>query len=154
MQTYPVNADPGQLVRWLMEEHRRAPSALKIAAHRAVEVREIPLQSKYHLGDEEREDLSEVAVTATLEVAPQYASDGWLLKVMVEDEAGPRVPDRDVGVESEQQIDLGTFYRQFVRPERGIATVVAEVENSAAEGRVSRLIDAVSVNRHTGDGAL
>ena len=152
MQTYPVDTDPGQLVRWLMAEHQRAPSALKIAARRAVEVKDIPLQGKYHLGDEEREDLSEVAVTGTLEIAPQHAIDGWLLKVIVEDEAGPRVPDREMGVASEQQIDLGTFYRQFVRPERGIATVVAEVENAAAEGRLRRLIDAVTVDRHTGDG--
>lgn len=152
MQTFPVDTDPGHLVRWLMAEHQRAPSALKIAARRAVEVRDIPLQGKYHLGDEEREDLSEVAVTATLEIAPQHASDGWLLRVIVEDEAGPRVPDREMGIASDQQIDLGTFYRQFVRPERGIATVVAEVENAAAEGRLSRLIDAVTVNRHTGDG--
>jgi hypothetical protein len=152
MQIVPVDADPGQLVRWLMDEHARAPSALRIAARRAVEARDIPEQSKYHLGDEEREDLSEVAVTATLEVAPQHASDGWLLRVVVEDEVGPRVPDRAMAVQAEQQIDLGTFYRQFVRPERGIATVVAEVQDAAAEGRVSRLIDAITVNRHTGDG--
>ncbi|HMK78925.1 MAG TPA: hypothetical protein VK438_04715 [Xanthobacteraceae bacterium] len=152
MQTYPLDADPGQLVRWLMAEHERAPSALKIAARRAIEVRDIPAQSKLHLGDEEREDLTEVAVTGILEIAPRHTSDGWLLRVIVEDEAGPRVPDRDAGVEPEQQVDLGTFYRQFIRPERGIATVVAEVENAAAEGRVRRLIDAITVNRHTGDG--
>jgi hypothetical protein len=148
MQTYPLDTDPQHLVQWLIEEHQRAPSALKIAARRAVEVRDIPLRSEFHLGDEEREDLSEVAVTATLEIAPAHAGDGWLLKVVVEDEAGPRVPDRDAEVESEQQIDLGTFYRQFIRPGRGTATVVAEVEDSAAERRVRRFLDAISVDRH------
>ena len=152
MQTFPVDADPGQLVRWLMAEHERAPSALKIAARRAVEVRDIPPQAKSRLGDEDGEGLSKVAVTATLEIAPQYATDGWLLKVIVEDEAGPRVPDRDMGVATEQQIDLGTFYCQFVRAQRGIATVMAEVQDAAAEGRLDRLIDAVTVDRHTGDG--
>ena len=130
MQAYPVDADPGQLVRWLMAEHERSPSALKIAARRAVDVRG----------------------TATLEITPRHANDGWLLKVVVEDEAGPRVPEREKGVAAEQQIDLGTFYRQFVRAERGIATVMAEVQDAAAEGRLGRLIDAVAVDRHTGDG--
>jgi len=148
MQTYPLDTDPQHLVRWLIEEHQRAPSELKIAARRAVEVRDIPLRSEFHLGDEEREDLSEVAVTATLEIAPAHARDGWLLKVVVEDEAGPRVSDGHAVVESEQQIDLGTFYSQFIHPGRGTATVLAEVEDSAAEARVRRLLDAVAVDRH------
>jgi hypothetical protein len=151
MQTYPVDTDPGQLVRWLIAEHERAPSALKIAARRAV-ARDLPPQGKYHRGADEREDRSEVAVTATLEITPQYASDGWLLKVIVEDETGPRAPDRQIGVEAEQPIDLGTFYRQFVCPERGIAMVMAEVHSAAGEGRLGRLIDAIAVDRHTGDG--
>ena len=153
MRTYPVDVDPKQIVRWLIAEHRRAPTALKIAARRAIEAREIPMQREFRLGDEEREDLSEVAITATLEVAPAHASDGWLLKIVVEDESGPRMPDRAAEAEPEQQIDLGAFYSEFIRPGRGTATAVAEAENAAAEARLGRLLDAISVDRHVGESA-
>ena len=148
MQTYPVDIDPEQIVRWVVAEQKARPSALRIAARRATEVRNIPLQGEFHLGDEEREDLSEVATVATLEIAPAHASEGWLLTVTVEDELGPRLPDGDAAVETEQQIDLGTFYRQFTRPERGIASVVAEVEDAAAEARLRRLLGTIEMNRH------
>jgi hypothetical protein len=70
-----------------------------------------------------------------LEIGPAHASDGWLLTVVVEDEAGPRLPDRETRIEGEQQIDVASFYRQFIRPGRGLATVTAEVE-TAGEAQV------------------
>jgi hypothetical protein len=146
MYTYPVDIDPEQIVRWVMAEHQTAPSTLKTVARRTTEVRELPVRREFHLGDQEREDLSEVATIATLEIAPVPASDGWLLSVVVEDEIGARVPDTDV--EPEQQIDLGSFYSQFMRPGRGTASVVAEVENPAAEARMTRLLDLIEKNRH------
>jgi hypothetical protein len=149
MYTYPVDIDPEQIVRWVMAEHQTAPSTLKTVARRTTEVRELPVRRELHLGDQEREDLSEVATIATLEIAPVPASDGWLLSVVVEDEIGARVPDTDV--EPEQQIDLGSFYSQFMRPGRGTASVVAEVENPAAEARMTRLLDLIEKNRHVPD---
>ena len=97
------------------------------------------------MGDEEREDLSEIATIATLEIAPIHASDGWLLTVAVEDEAGP--PG-----EGEEKIDLATFYSKFIRPERGISNVVAEVENAQAKARMTRLLHAIDRNRHVPAG--
>lgn len=61
MESFAVDIDPGQVVRWIMAEHRIASSTLKTVARRVTEVREIPARSTDHLGDEEREDLSEVA---------------------------------------------------------------------------------------------
>ena len=148
MQTYPVDIDPKQVVQWLVAEHEVAPSGFRIQARRSIETRDIPLQKELHLGDEEREDLSEVATVATLEIAPVHAGDGWLLKVVVEDELGPRGPERAAAVESDEQIDLGAFYSQFIRPGRGTANVVAEVENSTAEARLSRLLGAIERNQH------
>jgi hypothetical protein len=66
----------------------------------------------------------------------------------VEDELGPRVSDGGTGDEAEQQIDLGTFYKEFIRPGRGSANVIAEVEDAAAKARMTRLIDAIETNRH------
>jgi hypothetical protein len=43
-----------------------------------------------HLGDQEREDLTEIATIGTLEIAPVEPGKGWLLTVLVEDESGAR----------------------------------------------------------------
>jgi hypothetical protein len=146
MQTYPVDIDPEQVVRWVMAEHRAAPSTLRTLAWRSVEQRKIPVRREFHLGDEEREDLSEVATIATLEIAPVHANDGWLLTVTVEDEAGPRIPEWGAAVEGEQKIDLGTFYREFIRPGRGMASVVAGVEGPEAEAHMANLLSMIETN--------
>jgi hypothetical protein len=155
METYPVDIDPGQVARWLKAECDADPATIRISARRRREVREIPVQAGIHFGDEEREDLTEIATVATLEIAPVHASDGWLLSVVVEDEVGPRQSNEGSGDETEQQIDLGTFYKEFIRPGRGNANVIAEVENPAAEEHLARLIAAIETNRHGSDrGAL
>ena len=151
METYPVEIDPGQVARWVKEECEVAPSTFRISARRRREVREIPVRAETHLGDEEREDLTEIAAIATLGIAPVHASDGWLLSVIVEDELGPRVSNGGTGGEAEQQIDLGTFYKEFIRPGRGIANVIAEVEDPAAKEHLARLIKAIETNRHGAD---
>jgi len=121
MEAYPVDIDPGQVVRWLKAENAAAPGTFRITATRRREIREIPIRRETHLGDEEREDLREIATIATLEIAPIHASDGWLLSVVVEDEVGPGISDG--AGEGEQRIDLGTFDREFIRPGRGSANV-------------------------------
>jgi hypothetical protein len=152
MYTYPVDLEPEQIVRWVMAERQAAPNAFRIAVRQTVETREIPVRREFRLGDEEREDLSEVAVDATLEIAPARADDGWLLRIVVEDEAGPRLGYRQNALPDDQEIDIGSFYRQFIRRGRGTATVVAEVDGPAAERRFRRLLNDITVNRHAGDG--
>ena len=132
MESFPVDIDAEQIVRWIIAERAATPSTFKTTARRTIEVREIPERRELHLGDEEREELSEVATIATLEVAPTHATDGWLLTVTVEDEIGPRVSGEEAATETEQQIDLGTFYNTFIRPGRGTANVVAAVDSSSA----------------------
>jgi hypothetical protein len=148
METYPVDIDPEQVVRWVVAECEAAPSSLRVTARRSREVREIPLRKESHLGDEERQDLTEIDTIATLEIAPVHASDGWRLSVVVEDEAGPRMSEGSEGGTTEQQIDLGTFYKEFIRPGRGIANVFAEAENESAKAHVTRLVSAIETNRH------
>ena len=148
METYPVDIDPGQVVRWVKAECEAAPSSLRVTARRSREVREIPLRQESHLGDEERQDLTEIDTIATLEIASPHAGEGWLLSVVVEDEAGPRVSEGSEAGETEQAIDLGTFYKEFIRPGRGIANVFAEVENESAKAHLTRLVDAIETNRH------
>ena len=153
METYPVDIDPDQVVRWVKAEREAAPSSLRVTARRSREVREIPLHQESHLGNQEREELTEVDTIATLEIAPWHAGDGWRLSVVVEDEAGPRMSEGSESGATEQQIDLGTFYKEFIRPGRGIANVIAEVENESAKAHVTRLVSAIETNRHAERGA-
>ena len=148
MVDFPVNIDAKQLVRWIMAEQVAAPSTFKTTARRITEVREIPARPELHLGDEEREDLSEVATVAILEIAPAHAGDGWLLTVTVEDEIGPRLAGERLAAGTEQPIDLGTFYSAFIRPERGIANVVAQADSPSARKALAGLLDAIERNRH------
>jgi hypothetical protein len=148
MEPFPVDIDPTQIVRWIIAEHRITPSSLNITARRTTEERQIPARAELHLGDDEREDLSEIATVATLEIAPAHPSDGWLMTVIVEDEIGPRGPGRGTTVEDDQQIDLETFYSQFIRPERGTATVVAQANDAAAEAGLSSLLASIENDRH------
>jgi hypothetical protein len=152
MEPFPVDIDPKQIVRWIIAEHRIEPSSLKIVARRTAEERQIPARADLHLGDEEREDLSEIATVATLEIAPAHPSDGWLMTVTVEDEVGPRGPGRGTIVEDDEQIDLEAFNSLFIRPERGIATAVAQANDAAAESRLSSLLASIENDRH-GPGA-
>ena len=43
------------------------------------------------------------------------------------------LPEKGALVEGDAQIDLHTFYDEFIRPGREIANVVAEVEDDTAE---------------------
>lgn len=148
MDTYPLDIDPGQVVRWIMAENRASPSNFRILARRVAELRDIPLQAELGLGDEDREDLREIATIATLEIAPGHASDGWRLVVTVEDEIGPRVPDGSSTGASDEAIDLDTFYEEYIRPGRGSADVVAEADDPEAIARMTRLLDAIEKNQH------
>jgi len=121
MQNYPLDIDPQRLVRWIQAEYTAVPSTFRVTAIRKREVHEIPARRETHFGDQEREDLTEIATIATLEIAPINGSDGWLLRIVVEDEAGPRVSDGDEGDEGDQRLDVGNFYNKFIRAERGLA---------------------------------
>lgn len=148
MESYPVDLDAGQILRWVMAEQRMAPLAFRLTARRATEVQEIPLRKELRLGDEEREDLREIATIATLEIAPFHAHDGWRLTIVVEDEAGPQLSERTAATGGDEEIDPGAFYEEFIHPGRGTANVTAEVDDSAAKARLTRLLASIETNRH------
>ncbi len=151
METYPLDIDPAQVLRWFKRESEVSPATFRIAARRTQELRALPVAKEAHLGDEEREDLSEVATVATLEIAPVHANEGWQLRIIVEDELGPRTLDGSAA-DDEQAIDLGTFDHEFIRRGRGIADVFAEVEGPGGRARLNRLLGAIEKDRHVGDG--
>lgn len=116
-----------------------------------MEPRDLPARQEFRLGDEEREDLSEIATIATLEIAPVHANEGWRVTVVVEDEAGAHAPEESAGDEGEEEIDLDTFYDEFIRPGRGSASVVAEFEDATAERRLATLLSTIERDRHAPD---
>jgi len=146
MDNYPVDLDPGQVVRWLLAEQAAGSLRLRVNARRSTEIREIPARRELHLGDEEREDLSEIATVGTLEIAPQHATDDWRLIVIVEDELGPRLID--VESAGDQSIDLDTFYHEFLRPGRGTVSLTAEVEGPDGEAHLARLLSSIETDSH------
>ncbi len=148
METYPVDIEPEQVVRWVKAECEAAPSSLRVTARRSREVKEIPVRSEFHLGDEERQNLLEVDTVAMLEISPPHAGEGWRLSVVVEDESGPHISEDSEDGTTEQQIDLGTFYKEFIRPSRGVSSVIAEVEDESAKAHVTRLVSAIEANSH------
>jgi hypothetical protein len=76
MDTYPVEIEPDQIVHWVMAETNAASRRFRISGWRNVEQRQIPVDTVSRFGDEEREDLSEIATIAVLEIAPLHASEG------------------------------------------------------------------------------
>ncbi len=151
VESFPVDIDPAQVVRWLLTERAAARSALTATVNCSTEVRQIPMRSEFHLGDEEREDLSELATVATLEIAPRHEHEGWLLTVTVEDEIGPRVLSNGPHLGAEQQIDLGTFYNKFIRPGRGVASVAARADSPSARAKLNYLLSAIERNQHVAE---
>jgi hypothetical protein len=148
VESFPVDIDAAQVVRWLMTERAATRTALTTTVRCVTEVRKIPMRSEFHLGDEEREDLSKVATIATLEIAPMHEREQWLLTVTVEDEIGPRMASNGFDLGTEYQIDLGTFYNKFIRPRRGIANVIARADSASARAKLNYLLSVIERDQH------
>lgn len=61
---------------------------------------------------------------------------------------GPRMPDDGLTVESEEEIDLDTFYKEYIRTGRGSANVVAEADDPEARARMTHLLNAIERDQH------
>ena len=152
MQSYPIDVEPEQLVRWIIAEREAAAPRFEVVASCIRETRDIPMKKELRLGDEAREDVSEIVTVATLRIRPAQASDGWSLSLVVEDDLGPPVSEEDMEAEGEEEeIDVETFCSEFVATGRGSANVVAEVADPAAKERLSLLLADVVRDRHADD---
>jgi len=155
METYPLDISADQAVRWLMAEARsgRTPGALTCTQSFLVE--DIPPTPELHLGDVERDDLSEVTAVGVLELHPQHASEGWVFQIRVEDALNLRLmQDAPVGDRGDlgevQNLDLQRFHETFIAPGRGVAYVNVEAEDEAARLRFDPLLEDMQTNRHRG----
>ena len=150
METYPVDIAPEQVVRWLMDEDRVHSFNLLVTATRSYQLGEISGGRSARLDDEEREEVSELSEIGLLEVTPRQKPSQWTLRVRVEDDIGPRLPEDEPVPDTDEEIDLPTFYEEFIKADRGVAEVEVsvEAESPAAKAQATRVLDAILTDRH------
>jgi len=147
METYPVDLEASQIVRWLIDEERRGTLQLRVTAARSYAVEVLEKADLDQIG-EEVEDLNDILAIGTLEVRPPGPENGWVLRIRVEDRFGSRVPEDEDAPEEEEEIDLQTFETDFILPERGTADVFLEAEDAHAKASFSRLLNHMLRNEH------
>jgi hypothetical protein len=148
VEPYQVDVEAKQIVRWLMDEERRRAFDLLVSATRSYEREALEAAEEGKLGEAESEDVSEISEVGLLEVMPRKEPSRWTLRVRVADDIGPRTPEDEPVPAEDEEIDLPTFYEEFIAPDRGLAEVSAEVEGPAAKASLTRLLDAILEDRH------
>lgn len=147
METYPVDLEASQIVRWLIDEERRGTLQLRVTATRSYAVEALEKADLDQIA-EEVEDLNDILAIGTLEVRPPVSKNGWMLRIRVEDRIGPRVPEDEDAPEEEEEIDLQTFEADFILPERGTADISLEAEDAHAKASFTRLLNHMLRNEH------
>ena len=147
METFPVDLEASQIVRWLLEEERSGTLQLNVLATRSYVLEALEAGESDQIGEDE-EDISDILAIGALEVGPSAAEDGWRLLIRVEDRIGPRLPEDEDAPEGEEELDLQSFEADFIAPERGTAEVWLEAEDANAKVRFDRLLDKMLRNEH------
>jgi len=121
---------------------------LLISATRSLAPGELKGGVSGRLGDEEREEVSEIAEIGLLEVMPRQKPHIWTLRIRVEDDIGPCLPEDEPVPEAEEELDLPTFYEEFINADRGIADVSIEIDSPAAKASFNEVLEAMLTDRH------
>lgn len=148
MESVAVDLAPNQVVRWLLDEGRLHAFDLLVNATRSYQVNVLSPEDRAGFNEDEEKDLSAISEIGILEVRPRDNPHRWTLRVRVADDIGPRTPEDEPVPEGEEDIDLPTFYEEFIRDNRGIAEVSAEVEGPAAKESLNRILAAMLTDRH------
>jgi hypothetical protein len=148
VETYPIDIAPDQVVRWLMVEGRLHAFDLLVSATRSFGTGELTGGASRRLGDEEREEVSEISEVGVLEVMPRQKPHIWTLRIRVEDDIGPRLPEDEPVPETEEELDLPTFYEEFIKANRGVAEVSLDAESPAAKAQATRVLNAILTDQH------
>ena len=148
METYPVDIAPEQVVRWLMAEGRLHAFNLLVNATRSFEPGELTGEAGRRLDEEEREEVSEISEVGLLEVMPRQKPHIWTLRIRVEDDIGPRMPEDEPVPDTEEELDIPTFYEEFIKAGRGLAEVSVEVDSPAAKASFNKVLEAILTDRH------
>jgi len=148
VEPYPVDVEAKQIVCWLLEERHGPAFDLLVTATRSYQRNALGPGDDSRLGDAEREDLGEMTEVGLLEVTPRQKPGDWTLRIRVEDDIGPGLPEDEPVPEGDEDIDLATFYEEFVTADRGLAEVSAEVASRDAKASLGLLLGAILKDRH------
>ena len=148
MEIYAVDLEAEQVVHWLLDEKRLHAFDLLVRTTRSYERSALDAGEGGRFGDMEREDLGETLEVGLVEVRPRHRPSLWTLRIRAADDIGPGLPDDEPVPSGEEEIDLPTFYEEFIKADRGLAEVSAEVESASAKGSLTRVLDAMRQDRH------
>jgi hypothetical protein len=148
VETYPVDIAPEQVVRWLMVEGRLHAFDLLVTATRSYQIGELSGGRSARLDEEMREETTELSEIGLLEVMPRQKPHIWTLRIRVEDDIGPRLPEDEPVPETEEELDLPTFYEEFIKADRGVAEVSLDAESPAAKAQATRVLNAILTDQH------
>jgi hypothetical protein len=150
METYPVDVEVEQVVRWLIDEQRSGKHELEVVASRSYLLESISSsqRQRQRLGDDEAEDLTEVTAVGVLEVSPLHKQEGWMLRVRIDDALGPRLPESVPASDEPEEIDLADFQQDFIVPGSGTAFVSVDAETPEAFSLCQTLLAEIEANRH------
>jgi hypothetical protein len=148
MESIAIDLTPEQIVRWLLDEERRDAFDLLVNATRSYGVGALSEEERASLDDTKDGEIGEISEVGHLEVRPRREPHRWVLRVRVEDDIGPRLPEDEAVPENEEDIDLSTFFEEFVVPNRGIADVSAEVQGSAAKISLNHILREMTTDWH------
>lgn len=148
METYPVDVDAEQVVLWLLDEQRLHAFDLLVRTTRSYQRSALGESEDSRLGDTEREDLGENFEVGLVEVMPRHKPSLWTVRIRVTDDIGPGLPDEEPVPPGEEEIDLPTFYDEFIKADRGLGEVSAEVEGPGAKGSLTHVLNAMRQNLH------
>ena len=146
MEPYPVDMEASQIVRWLMKEQDRPD--LLVTATRSYQRKTLGAGEDSRLGDTEREDLAEMTEVGLLEVTSRHKPGDWTLRIRVEDDIGPGLPEDEPVPTGDEEIDVAAFYEDFIAADRGLAEVSAEAAGRDAKSSLGRLLSAILTDRH------
>ena len=147
VETYPIDLEASQIVRWLIDEQRRGTLQVNVAATRSYVVEAFERADLAQMG-EDAADLNDVLAIATLEVRSAGGKNSWVLRIRVEDRVGPRLPEDEDAPDGEEGIDLQTFEADFIKPDPDAAEVTLEAENAHAKANFTKLFNHMLRNEH------
>jgi hypothetical protein len=58
------------------------------------------------------------------------------------------MPEDEPVPETEEELDLPTFYEEFIKASRGLAEVTVEADSPAAKASFNRVLEAILTDRH------
>ena len=146
MTEYGLDVTGDQIVHWLKSELAAGRRSLDIRA--TCEYVTAPVADMEAFGLSDEADVASLVTVGLLEVRPTGESDGWLLRVRVEDVVGPHTPEDESVPDIPEEIDLEDFSSDFIVPDRGTIYVTVSAETPEAKRRFDRLFADLIRDRH------